>query len=99
MERGRSARDLKNAGGMPSLEDGKDCDCVEATMRARKESIMTSKTGQPLDEVWSAPESGTVRDDTSGNAPSDRGFNPGQGTNKNGNPLPKDDPSVASEER
>ncbi len=60
---------------------------------------MTSKTSQPLDDVWSAPESGTVRDDTSGNAPSDRGLNPGQGTNKNGNPLPKDDPSVASEER
>jgi len=60
---------------------------------------MTSKTGHPSDDVWSAPESGTVRDDTSGNAPSDRGFNPGQGAGKNINPLPTDDPSVASEER
>jgi hypothetical protein len=60
---------------------------------------MTSKTGQPSDDVWSAPESGTVRDETSGNTPSDRGYNPGQGAAKNGNPQPKDDPSVASEER
>jgi hypothetical protein len=60
---------------------------------------MTNKSGQPSDDVSSAPESGTVRDDTSGNAPSDRGINPGQGAAKNSNPLPKDDPSVASEER
>jgi hypothetical protein len=28
---------------------------------------MAQKKGQPPDDVWSAPESGTVRDDTSGN--------------------------------
>jgi hypothetical protein len=64
-----------------------------------KERTMTSGTSHPSDEVWSAPESGTVRDDTSGNAPSDRGFNPGQGSAENDNPQVKDDPSVASEER
>jgi hypothetical protein len=41
----------------------------------------------------SAPESGTVRDETSGNQPSDRGFNPRQG-----NPDHSDDPSYAGEE-
>ncbi len=60
---------------------------------------MTNKSGQSSDDVSSAPESGTVRDDTSGNAPSDRGFNPGQGAAQNNEPQPKDDPSVASEER
>jgi hypothetical protein len=60
---------------------------------------MTNKSGQPSDEVWSAPESGTVRDDTSGNAPSDRGINPGQGSAKSKGTQEKDDPSVASEER
>lgn len=60
---------------------------------------MKNKSGQPSDEVWSAPESGTVRDDTSGNAPSDRGINPGQGSAKKDTEQAKDDPSVASEER
>lgn len=60
---------------------------------------MTNKPGQPPDDVSSAPESGTVRDDTSGNAPSDRGLNPGQGCARSHEPLEKDDPSVASEER
>ncbi|MHB1423374.1 MAG: hypothetical protein ACYC3I_09325 [Gemmataceae bacterium] len=60
---------------------------------------MTNKPGQPSSEVWSAPESGTVRDDTSGNAPSDRGQNPGQGAAENGTPKKTDDPSIASEER
>jgi hypothetical protein len=60
---------------------------------------MGNKTGHPSDDVWSAPESGTVRDDTSGNAPSDRGLNPGQGSAKNDSSREKDDPSVASEER
>lgn len=60
---------------------------------------MTSKHGQPSDDVSSAPESGTVRDDTSGNAPSDRGYNPGQMADKGENAPQKDDPSVASEER
>jgi hypothetical protein len=67
---------------------------------ARKgERIMTNKAGQPADDVSSAPESGTVRDDTSGNAPSDRGYNPGQQAAQKSNSEPKDDPSVASEER
>ena len=60
---------------------------------------MTSKPGQPSDDVSSAPESGTVRDDTSGNAPSDRGCNPGQTAGKSDNSSEKDDPSIASEER
>jgi hypothetical protein len=30
---------------------------------------MPTKPGHPGDEVWSAPESGTVRDETSGNQP------------------------------
>jgi hypothetical protein len=60
---------------------------------------MTSKPRQPSDDVSSAPESGTVRDDTSGNAPSDRGLNPGQGSIQSDNATEKDDPSVASEER
>jgi hypothetical protein len=57
-----------------------------------------NKPGQPSDDVSSAPESGTVRDDTSGNAPSDRGHNPGQMAGKD-DATQKDDPSVASEER
>ncbi len=60
---------------------------------------MKNKSGQPSDEVWSAPESGTVRDDTSGNAPSNRGINPGQESAKSKNKQEKDDPSIASEER
>ncbi len=61
---------------------------------------------QPPDDVSSAPESGTVRDDTSGNKPSDRGLNPGQGVSPGGRkgslqgqPTAKDDPSIATEER
>lgn len=60
---------------------------------------MTSKPGHPSDDVSSAPESGTVRDDTSGNNPSDRGCNPGQRAGKEDPTVQKDDPSVASEER
>jgi hypothetical protein len=60
---------------------------------------MVSKPGQPSDDVSSAPESGTVRDDTSGNAPSDRGYNPGQRAANEDSSSQKDDPSVASEER
>jgi hypothetical protein len=66
---------------------------------AEKENIVEQKYGQPPDDVSSAPESGTVRDDTSGNAPSDRGLNPGQGTAPGDNTPEKDDPSIASEER
>lgn len=60
---------------------------------------MPNKRGQPSDEVSSAPESGTVRDDTSGNAPSDRGYDPGQRTEPRDKSAQKDDPSVATEER
>ena len=56
---------------------------------------------QPPDDVSSAPESGTERDETSGNQPSDRGINPGQSSapTRNKQPIEKDDPSIASEER
>jgi hypothetical protein len=56
---------------------------------------------QPPDDVSSAPESGTVRDDTSGNAPSNRGNNPGQkrAASSQPNEQDADDPSIASEER
>jgi hypothetical protein len=64
-----------------------------------KEDIMGQQHGRPPDDVTSAPESGTVRDDTSGNAPSDRGLNPGQGTTSLDEKIAKDDPSVAGEER
>ena len=60
---------------------------------------MTNKTGHPTDEVWCAPESGTECDDTSGNTPSNRGCNPGQGVHPGEKTSDKDDPSVASEER
>ena len=62
---------------------------------------MPTKRGQPPDDVSSAPESGTVRDETSGNQPSDRGVNLGQSTSSqtNGAKIAKDDPSIASEER
>jgi len=44
---------------------------------------MTTQRRQPPDDPSSAPESGTVRDDTSGNNPADRG-NAGQpGTERN----------------
>jgi hypothetical protein len=64
---------------------------------------MGEKKGQPPDDESSAPESGTVRDETSGNNPSDRGLDPGQkslGKGAAGGGLQgKDDPSIASEER
>jgi hypothetical protein len=50
---------------------------------------MKENQGQPPDDVSSAPESGTVRDDTSGNIRS-----PGQG-HEDSSSLPKDDPSTA----
>jgi hypothetical protein len=58
-----------------------------------------AKPRLPLDDVSSAPESGTVRDETSGNQPSDRGLNPGQGSRNPDDRLERDDPSIASEER
>lgn len=60
---------------------------------------MQPKTNQPLDDVSSAPESGTVRDDTSGNNPSDRGCNPGQPASGRDEKTSKDDPSICGEER
>jgi len=63
---------------------------------------MAKDQARPSDDVSSAPESGTVRTDTSGNQPSDRGLNPGQhqsGGTQGDTPTRKDDPSVASEER
>ena len=67
---------------------------------------MATKQGRPSDDVWSAPESGTERDETSGNNPSDRGINPGQGRalsgqgqNRPDEPEGIDDPAIASEER
>lgn len=61
---------------------------------------MANEKRRPADDPSSAPESGTPRDDTSGNAPSDRGLNPGQkSASGRGAPRDKDDPSVASEER
>lgn len=60
---------------------------------------MANKQGRPPDDVSSAPESGTVRDETSGNQPSDRGLDPAQAARHGGDAKEKDDPSVASEER
>jgi len=62
---------------------------------------MTRK-GQPSDDVSSAPESGTVCDDTSGNKPSDRANLPDspadRATLHPTNAQNQDDPSVAKEE-
>jgi hypothetical protein len=58
---------------------------------------MSIHPGHPTDEIWSAPESGTERDETSGNQPSDRGINPGQKSEAKEVPS-KDDPAYASEE-
>lgn len=58
-----------------------------------------SKPGRPGDEVWSAPESGTVRDPSSGNQPSqgqesnNSGPQPGKKAGHNGN-HPKDSPAA-----
>jgi hypothetical protein len=61
---------------------------------------MAENQGRPSDEASSAPESGTARDDTSGNGPSDRGLNPAQKSSAtSGKERDKDDPAVAGEER
>jgi hypothetical protein len=61
-----------------------------------------TKKGQPPDDVSSAPESGTVCDETSGNKPSDRANRPDspadRATLQPTNSQNKDDPSVANEE-
>jgi hypothetical protein len=56
------------------------------------------KPGRPSDDVSSAPESGTVRDETSGNNPANRGERPLRDDHDEKN-LPKDDPSLANEAR
>ena len=64
----------------------------------------SKSAGRASDDIWSAPESGTVRDETSGNQPAhphERGFPTEVGGKKgptSGN-RPKDDPSQANEER
>jgi hypothetical protein len=60
------------------------------------DDVMT-KHGRPPDDVSSAPESGTVRDDTSGNQPSDRLNRPGQ-TTRAEQGQEKDNPGTAGEE-
>jgi hypothetical protein len=57
-----------------------------------------TKHGQPPDDVSSAPESGTVRDDTSGNQPSDRLNRPDQTATTAEQGQEKDDPGTAGEE-
>jgi hypothetical protein len=52
----------------------------------------------PLDDVSSAPESGTVRDETSGNEPSDPKTGP-HADQRGITPCEKDDPCTAPEER
>jgi hypothetical protein len=65
---------------------------------------MATNPGRPSDDVSSAPESGTVRDNTSGNQPAhphDRGTSAteGQTSRKSKRDREKDDPSFAGEER
>jgi hypothetical protein len=67
------------------------------------------KSNQPKDDVSSAPESGTVRDETTGNNAANPQERPGTmppAQHKQGTHAPKsrdsglrDDPSVAGEER
>jgi len=65
-----------------------------------------NKKGHASDEIWSAPESGTIRDDTSGNNPSDRGIDDvlvesgvGGAGARTGEQDDRDDPAVAPGER
>ena len=63
---------------------------------------MPSPHGRPPDDPSSAPESGTERDPTSGNQPSDRANDPrdpGRRATPAGQGQPSDDPSTAGEER
>ncbi|MFL5341067.1 MAG: hypothetical protein ACJ8F7_13050 [Gemmataceae bacterium] len=65
---------------------------------------MAAKKGHPPTDTSSAPESGTARDDTSGNRLSDRGGKDrpsGRGSPSRNDPKPqppRDDPSEAGEE-
>jgi len=66
---------------------------------------MATKHCCPTDDVWSAPESGTVRDDTSGNQPAhphERGAPAEEKSKAKGEcacDATKDDPCFAGEER
>jgi hypothetical protein len=66
---------------------------------------MSAKSGRPTDDVWSAPESGTVRDESSGNQPAhphERGLPDAESSKRHGGSggePEKDDPSFAGEER
>ena len=63
---------------------------------------MSTKRATSLDDVSSAPESGTVRDETSGNQPAhphERGVAADSKSGKAGPREAKDDPSHAGEER
>lgn len=63
---------------------------------------MTQPSGRPSREVGPAPESGTVRDETSGNQPArpqQRGVSHDDPRDKNKPPHAKDDPCYAGEER
>ena len=65
----------------------------------------SGKTCCPTDDVWSAPESGTGRDNTSGNLPAhpqERGAPSASQTSSQGKAgcnQGKDDPCFAGEER
>jgi hypothetical protein len=59
---------------------------------------MTKQQERPLDDVSSAPESGTVCDDTSGNKPSDRNNRVSETDTVDESKQAKDDPSHAGEE-
>jgi hypothetical protein len=62
---------------------------------------MTSPKNRPLDDPSSAPESGTVREDTSGNQPAAPHERPPQAkpAPRSEGEATKDDPSVAPEEK
>jgi hypothetical protein len=66
------------------------------TMNRNSNEPSPPRKGQPPDDVSSAPESGTVRDEISGNqfSPPDRGLPSGTAMGR-----VKDDPSTAMEER
>jgi hypothetical protein len=63
---------------------------------------MTTHKGRPSDDVSSAPESGTVRDNTSGNQPANphnRGTRKPERQKDQSGDEAKDDPQHAGEER
>jgi hypothetical protein len=60
---------------------------------------MTQSPKRPSDDPSSAPESGTVRDETSGNQPAHGGERGIEDRTPASRATEKDDPSVAGEER